>query len=221
MNTDDLIQRLGDSLEPVRPIAPPWRRAAAWMAGAAVYLCGVALLAWARGRSLAGADLVQQAALIAIALAASNAAFASVVPASDRRMLAIPLVPGALLTGALVWGGVVDVRMQGMLGVGREIDWPCVVSISFGGVVLWAICVAMLRRGAPMSPGVSSMFAGVAAFSIANVEACLSRPHMFTVTILLWHGMTTALWVMALAYSGRSLLTWRRPRGFSDSSNAI
>lgn len=210
MNTEDLIQRLGDRLEPVRPLAPPWRRAAAWLACAAAYLCGIVLLAWARGRSLAGADLVQQGALIATAISASVAAFASVVPASDKRMLGIPLAPGMLLMAALVWGCIVDVRMHGTFGVGREVDWPCVVSISVGGAVLWALGVAMLRRGAPLTPRVSSLLAGVAAFAVANLEACLSRPHVFTITVLLWHGMTTALLVTALAHVGRGLLTWKQ-----------
>ncbi len=210
MNTEDLIRRLGDRLEPVRPLAPPWRRAAAWLACAAAYLCGIVLLAWARGRSLAGADLVQQGALIATAISASVAAFASVVPASDKRMLGIPLAPGMLLMAALVWGCIVDVRMHGTFGVGREVDWPCVVSISVGGAVLWALGVAMLRRGAPLTPRVSSLLAGVAAFAVANLEACLSRPHVFTITVLLWHGMTTALLVTALAHVGRGLLTWKQ-----------
>jgi hypothetical protein len=223
MNTEDLIHRLGDNLTPVRPLAPPWRRAAAWLACAAAYLGGVVFLAWARGRSLevAGTDLAQQGALIATAMSASVAAFASVVPASDKRVLGIPLIPGMLVMTALVWDCVVDVRMQGTLGVGREIDWPCVVSISLGGILLWALGVAMLRRGAPMTPGMSSMLAGVAAFSIANVEACLSRPHMFTITIVLWHGMTTALLVTALAQVGRTLLTWKNARRLTDSSDAM
>jgi hypothetical protein len=52
---------------------------------------------------------------------------------------------------------------------------------------------------------------GVAAFSVANLEACLSRPHAFAITILLWHGMTTALFVTALAQVGRGLLIWKKP----------
>jgi hypothetical protein len=65
------------------------------------------------------------------------------------------------------------------------------------------------------------MLAGVAAFSVANIEACLSRPHMFTITVLLWHGMTTALLVTALAQVGRSLLTWKRARRLIDASDGM
>jgi hypothetical protein len=49
------------------------------------------------------------------------------------------------------------------------------------------------------------------ALSVANLEACLSRAHGFTVTVLLWHGMTTALVVAALAHVGRGLMAWRTP----------
>jgi hypothetical protein len=223
MNTEDLIQRLGDNLQPVRPLAPPWRRAAVWLACAAAYLGGVVLLAWARGRSLdgAGANVAQQVALIATAMFASVAAFASVVPASDKRVLGIPLVTGLLVMATLLWGCVVDLRVHGTLGIGRETDWPCVVSISFGGLLLWTLGVAMLRRGAPMTPRVSSVLAGVAAFSVANIEACLSREHTYTMTVLLWHGMTTALLVTTLAYVGRSLLRWKTPLGLADSSDPM
>jgi hypothetical protein len=213
MNTEDLITRLGDGLGPVRPLAPPWRRAAAWLGCAAAYVCGVVLIAWVRGRPLdgIGADVPQQAALMATAVAASVAAFASVVPASDSRALSIPLIPGMLVMAALFWGCMVDVRMLGTLGIGRETDWPCVVSITLGGALLWSLAVAMLRRGAPLTPRMSSLLAGVAAFSVANLEACLSRSHAFTITILLWHGMTTALFVAVLAQVGGGLLTWRKP----------
>jgi hypothetical protein len=211
MKTEDLIQRLGDDLTRVTPLAPPWRRAAAWLGCATAYLCGVVLFAWARGQSLdgAGADIVQQGALIATAVAASVAAFASVVPAADRRLLGIPLIPGLVVVAALLWGSTVDVQLRGTLGIGRETDWPCVASITVGGALLWALGVAMLRRGAPLTPRVSSLLAGVAAFSVANLEACLSRPHTFAVTVLMWHGMTTALLVAALAHIGRGLLTWK------------
>jgi hypothetical protein len=223
MNTEDLIQRLGDSLQPVRPLAAPWRRATSWLACAAVYLCAAVLLALARGRSPegAGADLAQQGALIATAMAASVAAFASVVPASDKRVLGIPLITGMLVMATLVWDCVADMRMHGTLGIGRETDWPCVASISFGGALLWALGVAMLRGGAPLTPRVTSVLTGVAAFSVANVEACLSRGHTFTITVLLWHGMTTALLVTALGLAGRSLLTWKKPFRLTDSSDAI
>jgi hypothetical protein len=114
-----------------------------------------------------------------------------------------------VVMAALLWGCIIDVQLRGTLGIGSETDWPCVASISLGGSLLWALGVAMLRRGAPLSPRISSLLAGVAAFSVANLEACVSRSHAFTITVLLWHGMTTALVVAALAYVGGGLIAWR------------
>src|SRR5262245_5336172 len=219
MNTNDLIQRLGDDLAPVQPLAAPWKRAAAWLGCAGVYFAAVVLVAWTRGRSLRlNADstfVVQQLALLATGMLAALGAFVSGVPGANRRMLGAPVVPAAIVMMALVWGCITDVRMHGTLGLGRETDWPCVVSLTLGGGVLWAVAVAMLRRGAPLTPRVSALLAGVAALSVANIEACVSRPHMFSVTVLLWHGLTTALLISLLMQTGSGLLPWRRlePRG--------
>ncbi len=68
----------------------------------------------------------------------------------------------------------------------------------------------MLRRGAPLTPRLSALLAGVAALSVGNLEACVSRPHQFGITVLVWHGMTTALMLVALSQTGRGFLTWKR-----------
>ena len=214
MKTEDLIQCLGNDLAPLRPLAAPWKRAAVWLAWAGAYLGAVVLSAWMRQGSLgtrgAGPFVLQQLSLIATAVTASVAAFVSVIPAADRRVLRTPLVPGVVVVATLLWGCMADVRTRGTLGFGRETDWPCVVSITLGGVMLWAVGVAMLRRGAPLAPRASSMLAGVAALSVANIEACLSRPHEFGITVLLWHGMTTALMLAALVCVGRGLFAWKK-----------
>jgi hypothetical protein len=213
MNTDDLIQRLGAELTPVRPLAPPWKRAFVWLACGAAYIAVVVLSEWMRRGALGTSDnpvyLVQQAGLIATAIAAALAAFVSVIPGADRRLLAAPLVPGAVVAAALLWGCTEDVRNLGTLGIGRETDWPCVISITVGGAMLWGVAVAMLRRGAPLAPRVTSLLAGGGAVSLANIEACLSRPHAFSSTVVLWHGVTTALVLVMLVSLAREALPWR------------
>ncbi len=219
MNTNDLIQRLGSDLAPVQPLPAPWKRAAAWLGCAGVYLAAVVLMAWMRGRSLRvggdGTFVVQQVALLATAMMAALGAFVSIIPGANRRVLGAPVVPAAVVMMTLVWGCITDLRMHGTLGLGLETDWPCVVSLTLGGGMLWTVALAMLRRGAPLAPRVSALLAGVAALSVANIEACVSRPHMFSITVLLWHGLTMALLVTALMLAGPGLLPWRRlePRG--------
>jgi hypothetical protein len=214
MNTNDLIQHLGNDLAPVQPLAPPWKRAALWLGCAGLYLAAVLVVAWMRGRSLLldGSSLfvIQQFASLVTALIAAFAAFVSIIPGTNRRLLGAPVVPAAVVMMTLVWGCIIDVRMHGILGIGREADWPCVVSLTLGGTVLWVVAMAMLRRGAPLAPRVSALLAGVSALSVANIEACVSRRHMFSVTVLLWHGLTMALLISVLMQAGPRLLPWRR-----------
>src|SRR5262245_20369940 len=107
MKTEELIRRLGNDLRPVRPLPPPWRRAAAWLAGSGVYLLTFVVVAWMRETlGIAARDgpfVVQQLALIATAIVASLAAFASVIPAADRRVLVAPVVSGMVVMAALLW----------------------------------------------------------------------------------------------------------------------
>jgi hypothetical protein len=215
MKTEELIQHLGDDLRPVSPLPAPWRRAALWLAGGGVYLLTFVVVAWIRRGTLGivandGAYVVQQLALVATAMVASLAAFASVIPATHTRVVVAPLLSGLVVMAALLWSCVADVLRQGTLGWGRETDWPCVVSIAIGSLVLWLGAMVMLRRGAPLTPRLSGLLAGVAALSVVNIEACVTRPHRFGLTVLVWHGMTTALMLVALAQSGRGVLRWKR-----------
>jgi hypothetical protein len=215
MKTDDLIQSLGDNLAQVQPLAAPGRRAAVWLACGGVYLGAVVLVGWLRGRLLGvsgdASYMIQQLAFLATAATAAVAAFSSVVPGLNRQVLGAPILPGLVAMATMLWACVVDVRTFRTLGIGRETDWPCVVSLTLGGVGLWALAVLMLRRGAPLAPHISSVLAGVAALSIANIEACLTRPHAFAVTVVLWHGLTMALVIAVLTRAGGGLFSWKRP----------
>jgi hypothetical protein len=186
-----------------------------WLAGSGVYVLTFVIVAWVRrGRfevtAHDGASVVQQLALIATAMVASLAAFVSVIPSAGRRVFMAPVVAGTVVMAALLWSCLADVQRQGTLGWGREADWPCVVSIVVGSVLLWSWAMAMLRRGAPLAPRFSSLLAGVAALSVVNLEACVSRPHQFGITVLVWHGMTTSLMLVALSQTGRGFLRWKR-----------
>ena len=80
--------------------------------------------------------------------------------------------------------------------------------MAVGGLVVGAPLVWMLRRGAPLTPGLTAFLAGLAALSFANIEACLTRPHPFAVTVLLWHGGTVAALAALCALTGHQWLRW-------------
>lgn len=223
MKTEDLIQRLGTGLRPVRPLAPPWKRASIWLACAAGYVLVVMLVSWMRRGTLPGiasdpVEAAQQLALIGTALVAAPAAFASVVPGAPSRGRWLPLGAVAVVMATLAWGMVRDAGIHGEVGVGREADWPCVISIAGGAAILWGAAMAMLRRGAPLLPGASGLLAGLAAVSLANVEACVTRSHAFSVTVLVWHGSTSVLIVMVAVAAGRRILAWRPPTAHHEMS---
>ena len=215
MKTDDLIERLGTDLRPVRPLASPGRRGAIWLTIAAGYILVVLVTSWFRRGALLGVStdpvyLLQQFALIAAAVPSAVAAFASVIPGDSRRLRRMPLVAVAIVMLTFVWGMVRDVNIHGIIGVGGETDWPCVVSIVAGGAILWSVAAVMLRRGAPLAPAGTSLLAALAAVSLANVEACMTRSHAFSVTVLVWHGMTSMLVIAVAVALGRHVLAWPR-----------
>jgi hypothetical protein len=218
MKTEDLIHQLGGELRPVRRLLPPWQRGAIWLACGVLYVTAVVTFAWVR-RGALGAEsdapyVLQQTALALTAVLAALAAFASVVPGTASRARAMLAAPIGLMMAALVWGTIRDLQQFGSVGVGRETDWPCVVSISLGGPALWTVAGIMLRRGAVLQPRLTAALAGVAAVSLANIEACLGRVHVFTSTVIVWHGAAVVLVIAAFVAVGPWVLN-RRQRGSS------
>jgi hypothetical protein len=45
------------------------------------------------------------------------------------------------------------------------------------------------------------VFTGIAAVGVAHVEACITRAHAFSVTVLVWHGFTSVTVVRPLRWS--------------------
>ncbi len=212
MRTDDLIDRLGRNVTVARPLPTPLRRTALWMVWAVSYLIVVAFMMFAVmssvGVTAAPLYLVQQSAALVTGIMAARAALASVIPGSKNRLWVLPAIGGASWGAALLWAGALDLQASGTLGVTSQSDWPCVASMTLGGLLVGAPLVWMLRRGAPLTPGLTAFLAALAALSFANIEACLTRPHAFALTILLWHGGTVAAVAALCALTGHRWLRW-------------
>lgn len=152
--------------------------------------------------------VAQQLAALATGLTASYAAFASVVPGFRRRVTIWPVLSGAGWLAAMLWGCARDLSQMGTLGVGSQSDWPCVVSIAVGGGLLWFVMAGMLKKGAAFEPRLTALSGGLAALAVANVEACVTRPHAFGSVVLLWHGGTVAGMTLLLMWRGSRTLRW-------------
>jgi hypothetical protein len=152
--------------------------------------------------------LVQQGAALVTGIMAARAALASVIPGGNSRVWVLPATGVATWAAALLWAGVLDLQASGSLGVTSQSDWPCVASITAGGLLVGAPLAWMLRRGAPLTPGLTAVLAALAALSFANIAACLTRPHAFALTVFVWHGGTVAAVVALCALTGRRWLRW-------------
>jgi hypothetical protein len=80
--------------------------------------------------------------------------------------------------------------------------------MTVGGLLVGAPLAWMLRRGAPSTPNLTVGLAALAALSFANIEACLTRPHAFALTVLLWHGGTITAIATLCALMGHRWLRW-------------
>jgi len=212
MKTDDLIERLSRDVTVTTPLPTPGIRTAVWMVWAVSYLVVVAVMMFAAMSSAGVAAtplyLVQQSAALVTGIMAARAAFASVVPGANDRIWVVPAIGAGAWSLSLLWAGLRDLQASGTLGVTSQSDWPCVASMTLGGLVVGAPLIWMLRRGAPLTPGLTATLAALAALSVANIEACLTRPHAFALTVLLWHGGTVAAGAALCALMGHHWLRW-------------
>ncbi|HUF72669.1 MAG TPA: NrsF family protein [Gammaproteobacteria bacterium] len=210
MKTDDLIERLAARLTPVRPLAPPGKRAALWLMGSALYLgamiLGVSGFDTTTGGMAPGLLLSQSIGVLAGALAVF-AAFSSVVPGDSRRALIVT----ALATLAwLAWFAVVVVSADDAQAIAASRhEWVCVAMILAGGAPLAATLAIMLRKGAPLHPMLTGVLVAIAVGLLANFSACISLPHGNAEATFAWHGAALAILVLCCAVGARFVFTWR------------
>jgi hypothetical protein len=62
---------------------------------------------------------------------------------------------------------------------------------------------ALLRRGAPFTPGTTAAFAALAVGAVTNIGACFWRPHNVDDVTLVWHGGAILALVLACVLSAR------------------
>jgi hypothetical protein len=213
MNTNDLIENLAQGLKPMEPLWRPGKRAAAWSLAAALYVgilvAGMSIATV--GAEGAGAGFwVSQLAAVAMGVLASRAAFASVVPGSSQRAWRWAVLAAVVWLGTLVFASPWDLDWATVSGATHE--WLCVGFIVIGGAPLMVGLAAMLRRGAPLTPGATAALAALAVAGLANVGACLSLPHTNSAITFAWHGGVVLALVCVAALSGHLVFKWSRAR---------
>ncbi len=216
MKTDEFINLLAADLRPVRPLRPPWVRALVWLGIALLY---VAAVVWGKLMMIDASQLtgdvrflVEQTATLATALAAAIAAFCSVVPGFDRRVLLLPLLPLGLWLASVGHGCVQDWLRLGAEGLTIHPDWDCLPSATIIGIIPVIVAVIMLRRGAPLHPRVTLALAALAVASVANFGLQFAHARDASIMVLTWHLGAAAILSAVGGWLGEFVLGWRQTR---------
>jgi len=196
VDTEKLIERMAAMIEPVRPLARPWIRMAAWLLVVIPYVALVVVVVSPR------ADL-------ATGITAATAAFATVVPGYDRKFLFLPALPLAIWLATLGDGCVEDWIQFGPDGLSLQPDLFCFPAIVLVGAVPAIAMAIMLRRGAPLTPHITSALGGLAAAGLGNFGLRLFHSQDASPMVLVWQVGTVFILTAMAAWAGRYLFNWR------------
>lgn len=212
-DTDALIETLARDARPVQRLPPPGRRVMRWLA---VALPVVALFGAIMGVRADLAEMLaepvfvlQLIAGLATAVCAAFAAFASCVPGAPSWMVCLPAVPLAVWVASLGRQCWQDWFAVGPEGVVFRPDLICLPIIAMIGAVPLAAIVVMARRGAPLTPRLTTFLAALAAAALAYVGLRLIHPQDAAFMVLVWQFGSVAIFSFVTGAFGQWLLSWR------------
>lgn len=213
MDTNSLIQQLASGSNPTRPLSNPWARTAVWLAISVPYVLLVVLIISPRGDILEKLGdsrfLIEQFAALATGFTAAAAAFASTIPGYNRKYLLLPVLPLAAWLATLGVGCLLDFSHHGVNGITFHADWFCIPGIVIVGIVPGLTIALMLKRGAPLTPTLSTSLAGLAAAGIGDFGLRLFHPEDSGLVVLVWQLGTVFMLSLLAGWAGRYVLNWR------------
>jgi hypothetical protein len=225
VETDQLLQRLADGVEPAPPLAPPWVRTAAWLAVAATYVALVVFAVSPRSDFLVKLGdphyFIEQLAALATGITAAFAAFASTIPGHDRRLLILPVLPLAVWLGSLGQGCIQAWIQFGAQGLALQPDWFCFPAIVLVGAVPAIAMAVMLRRGAPLTPHTTTALGGLAASGLGDFGLRLFHAQDASLMVLAWQVGAVFVLTALAGWAGRYLLDWRSIIGSTRKTASV
>ena len=210
MRTEDLIADLAGRVTPVRPLPSPGRRALGWCAIAGV--CAAAGIAFFGPRPDVATRLTQPDYLSTAALALTTAMLAVMatlvlsVPGAERTPWLRGLLVAVFATWAATMVWAVAATGHG-LPFATDPHWPaCFARVVIVSVVPAIALFTMARRAAPLRPGWTGAFAGVAAASTAALVVQIACPlddaghaflgHFVPVLVIAALGLAAGRWLV-------------------------
>lgn len=215
--TDDtrrFVRRLVTNVAPVRPLPHPWIRAAAWC-GVTLPVLGVLVIVMSRSAESSWAHVdrrvvLEQLAALATGVTAAAAAFATTVPGYRRWIVLLPLAPLAVWLGDLGQWCIQDGLASGSSRWSMIAHWGCLPATILMGAFPAATIVMMLRRGAPLTPRLTTLLAAVAAGGLGNFGVRFVHGADASVMVLAWHFSAVFVLSALSAAAGRFLFNWRQ-----------
>ncbi len=209
-DTEQLIRRLASAAPAVHPLPSPWARAATWCAASLAYLALVYLV-WPKHGAPVPSDarfVLEQVAALTTGVAAAIAAFATVVPGYSKKSLIAPVVP------LVIWVATVGDSCARELTTGPVpsilAHCACLLATVVAASVPAAAIVLMLRRGAPLTPHLTTALASLAAAGLGNFGIRFVHTLDPGIVVLVWHLVAVFVICIALATLGERIISWRR-----------
>ena len=213
METDRLIQQLAQGSGEISRLSPPSTRTAIWLGLAMPYVALVTVMMTLRADLAAKLTdpsyLVEQIAALSTGIAAGFAAFASTIPGFDRRFLVLPALPFGIWLGSLSLGCFQAWLRFGPGGLSIHLDWMCLPAIVLVGIVPAIVISLMLRRGAPLTPHLTTALAGLAAAGLGDFGLRLFHPQDASAMVLVWQMGSVFLLTALAGWLGLFLMDWR------------
>jgi hypothetical protein len=210
MRTEDLIGRLAGDLKPVRPLGPPLRRCAAWLAFAAMMI-GAAILVYGTRDDLTERlarphESLQLALAIATGVLAAVAAFELSLPDRSSRWALLPIPAVVAWVATMGFGCLDEVARIGPQALVLSTSWGCLRFVVLMGVPLSVTLVWMLRHAGPLRPLPVAMLGGLAGAALSAAGLSVFHHLDGAAMVLAWHGGSTLAVVLGFAVFGRR---WR------------
>ena len=203
--TDELITRLSADLRPVHRLAPPLRRAAAWLAFAFVLIAGAVVWHGPRPdlaeRMVDVQEMLQWIASAATGVLATIAAFQLALPDRSPRWVLLPLPAAVLWVGTLGFGCLADLLRIGPQALVPGMSWGCMGFILGLGIPLSGSLVWVLRYAAGIRPLPVAAMGGLAGAALSAAGLWLFHELDGAAEALVWHvGMTLIVVGLFLAF---------------------
>jgi hypothetical protein len=154
--------------------------------------------------------VLEQMAALATGVTAGAAAFATTVPGYRRWIVLLPLVPLAVWLGDLGQWCVQDGFVSGSSQWSFLAHWGCLPATMLVGAFPAAMMVLMLRRGAPLTPRLTTVLGAASAAGLGNFGVRFVHAADASVVVFAWHFSAIFVLCVLSAVVGGSLFSWRQ-----------